>query len=208
MLMGLTLMMAFVASVLSEGWCRISSSIAEPRLLAVSPVRKKLPLIFTRTPKQFFIEIQFSVFTTRFLRLHDHYPEYGNVKRTESMPGGSELRLRFMAGRYSGDKSTLKSHSNGLPETMTYERNEGAKGRNTVNLHQTLRTFNEGFETAVVEAERTEDVGQRRKHFPRGWHLKVAAQTSNTHIHVHSHINVSAASNAVITFFFLLRYFL
>ena len=30
-------MMAFVASLLSDGWCRISSSTALPRLLAVSP---------------------------------------------------------------------------------------------------------------------------------------------------------------------------
>ena len=32
-----TLMMAFVASLLSDGWCRMSSSTALPRLLAVSP---------------------------------------------------------------------------------------------------------------------------------------------------------------------------
>lgn len=32
--------MAFVASVFSEGWCRMSSSIAFPKLLAVSPVIK------------------------------------------------------------------------------------------------------------------------------------------------------------------------
>ena len=35
-------MMALVASVRRDGWCRISSSIALPRLLAVSPTQHKV----------------------------------------------------------------------------------------------------------------------------------------------------------------------
>ena len=37
----ITLMIAFVASVFKDGWCLISSSIALPKLLAVSPAKLK-----------------------------------------------------------------------------------------------------------------------------------------------------------------------
>lgn len=90
MVLIVTLMMAFVASLLREGWCLISSSIAFPRLLAVSPVtditiKYSLPCVqvfiyFHQIKLEDHYDSRWTISVVQYLQFDDKLVAYSNIK--------------------------------------------------------------------------------------------------------------------------------